>query len=268
MNVMICPVCHAALVTENRCVKCKNGHSFDIAREGYVNLLAGSHKPGSTTGDSRQMALARHAFLEKGYFSALHEAISASVRRFGGSTALDICCGEGYYTNALSGNGRSVYAFDLSREMVRLAAKRREAHYFVANISAIPVADRSIETAIHLFAPFHDAEFSRILHRDGTLLTVIPGKRHLMGMKQILYAKPYENDEAPPKAPSFVLADTVHVHRTITLNSNEDIMALLHMTPYGVRSPRDGIARLRCLSTLETELEFVILALKKKRELP
>lgn len=264
MELLRCPVCRAALHGGAPTAHCENGHAFDYAREGYLNLLAGSHKPGSSTGDSRTMALARRAFLEKGYFASLRDALADYVRERCTGDALDICCGEGYYSGLLRQAGNEVYAFDLSKEMVRLAAKRGTARCFVANISAIPLPDASIGAAIHLFAPFHDAEFSRVLRPDGTLLTVVAGRRHLMGMKELLYAAPYENDEAPPAAPSFDIVDRRVVTAEAHLASHEDIAALLNMTPYGVRSPREGIERLLAREELTTPLEFVVYALRRR----
>lgn len=266
MCLLCCPVCGLPLSRKERAARCRNGHSFDYAKEGYLNLLAGRHKAGALSGDSREMALARRAFLDKGYFAPLRDALAAYIQAHcSDGPALDLCCGEGYYSPALQKNGNEVYAFDLSKEMVRLAAKRRAAQCFVANISSIPLPSGSIDTAIHLFAPFHDAEFSRIMRAGGTLLTVVPGRRHLFEMKQVLYDAPYENDEALPEAPSFSVAEKHVVRAEATLACQADIAALLHMTPYGVRSPREGIARLEALDTLTTELEFVICALKPKK---
>lgn len=263
-NLLLCPVCGSPLRRTGNTARCENGHAFDYAREGYLNLLAGRRRAGASSGDSREMALSRRAFLEKGYFAPLRDALASYVRAHCGGSALDICCGEGYYSSALKKDGNAVYAFDLSKEMVRLAAKRGVAECFVANISSIPLPAGSIGTAIHLFAPFHDAEFSRVMCADGTLLTVVPGRRHLMGMKEILYDAPYENDEVPPDAPSFSILKKRIVRAQAEITGQADIAALLHMTPYGVHSPREGIARLERLDTLSTELEFVIYVLRKK----
>lgn len=258
-----CPVCGSPFTLHERTLRCARNHCFDLAREGYVNLLAGSHK--TNTGDSRQMAVSRRAFLERGYFSALREAVREELKAHCPTgAALDICCGEGYYTEALAREGSPVYAFDLSKEMVRLAARRHNSTCLVANIAAIPLADDSISAAIHLFAPFHGGEFARVLHPQGRLITVVPGARHLMGMKEVLYAAPYENDEAPPDAPSFQIADRRVVNTTVTLDRAEDIAALVHMTPYGVRSPREGMERLLAMDRLTTELSFVLYSLEKR----
>ena len=256
-NIIICPVCKERLYRKEKALCCSSGHSFDVAKEGYVNLLTGNKKSGSLTGDNKTMALCRHAFLEKGYYSCLKDALQNEFGDIKGNV-LDICCGEGYYTDALSGSSKTVYAFDLSKEMVKLAAKRKNSSAFVANIASIPLESGSVNGAIHLFAPFHDREFSRIMSKDGVLFTVVPGKNHLMGMKQVLYEKPYENDEAPPLCDSFEITDKIKVSNTVTVSGSGNISAMLDMTPYSVHSPKEGIARLKSLDTLKTEVEFVI----------
>ncbi len=177
---------------------------------------------------------------------------------------LDICCGEGYYTNYLSARlPRAYYGFDISKNMVRLAAKRRCATFFVANIASIPIRDESVRFAFHLFAPFHATEFGRVLQRDGVLLTAIPGKDHLYGLKQALYDTPYRNDEQPPQAEGLTLTDTIRVKSHISLNTPEEIRALFQMTPYCYHTPTSGMQRLEALKALETDIEFVLLLYKK-----
>ncbi|OKZ76388.1 MAG: hypothetical protein BHV98_08405 [Clostridium sp. CAG:217_53_7] len=124
---------------------CPAGHSFDVAKEGYVNLLCTS-KSADKMGDSKESAAARHAFLERGYYGCLKEALTPLLH----GNVLDICCGEGYY-DSVPADG-ALYGFDLSKTMVRLAAKRKNGgQYFVANLARMPVAEGSIDTALHLF---------------------------------------------------------------------------------------------------------------------
>lgn len=260
-SALRCPVCGGKMSAAGGALRCESGHAFDFAREGYVNLLR-SNKPGNSTGDSRRMAAARRAFLESGCFSPLKDALGGYLAEADSAGAkCDICCGEGYYTSALGGG--EVYAFDLSKEMVRLAAKRSQATCFVANIAAIPLADESVGAAIHLFAPFHSREFKRIMRPDGVLLTAVAGRRHLFAMKEIMYAHPYENDEKPPEADGFKTVDTLRVRSNAVINGSANIAALLEMTPYGVHTPPDGKQRLLSLDTLETELEFVVYVMKR-----
>ncbi len=254
--MLICPVCGLPLQAEKPTAQCPSGHKFDFAKEGYINLLR-TNKSGNLIGDSKESARSRRDFLNKGYYSLLRDYL---VNRFADSsgTLLDICCGEGYYTSALGHPGLSVFGFDISKEMVRLAAKRGGGKYFVANLAAIPVADRSFDFAIHLFAPFQEKEFLRILKPGGRLLSVVPGKRHLWGLKQALYDTPYENDEALPNTESLLPIGKTKLTGTVILKIAEDIDAVFKMTPYYFHTSTADREKLLRYDSLTTPIEFVV----------
>lgn len=254
MSILICPKCGGDLVQNGNCLKCESNHSFDISKEGYINLLL-TNKSGDKTGDSKESAHARHSFLAKDYYKILKDEIA---KRMAG-TVLDICCGEGYYD---SYDGE-LYGFDISKEMVRLAKKsNKNGNYFVANLSRIPIKDESIDTAIHLFAPFNDKEFSRILKADGTLYSVIPAENHLIEMKEILYDVPYKNDEEPPKSEALKLVSTTRITDTVKIGG-EDLYELFSMTPYFYRTSEENKARLKAVNEINLTVSFVILEYKK-----
>lgn len=261
LDILRCPVCRGALHAENRSLRCTNGHSFDMAKEGYCNLLL-SGKPGDSKGDNKEMARSRRDFLNRGYYEPLARAVGDCVRQYsaGGDAVLDICCGEGYYTDYLSRHfSRAFYGFDISKNMVRLAAMRRcGASFFVANIAAIPVRDASVSLAFHLFAPFQAAEFRRVLSPGGVLVTAVPGKNHLFGLKRVLYDTPYVNDEQPPHAEGLRLINTLRVTDTVFLPSQEEIGALFQMTPYFYHTPTAGMQRLAALDALTVETDFLL----------
>lgn len=260
--MLICPVCGMPLEFQKGMARCEKGHSFDIAKEGYVNLLRSS-KSGDLIGDDKASARCRRDFLNKGYYASLQNALCNIFAERQGSV-LDICCGEGYYTAALGRNPNlSVYGFDISREMVRLAAKRGGGRYFVANMASIPIADESIDYAIHLFAPFHEASFARVLRSGGRLITVIPGQKHLFGLKQALYETPYENDEQLPQTTNLKLIHTTKVTEFITLQSQEDIQSVFRMTPYYFHTSQQDKEKLLSLSQLATAVEFLIAEYEK-----
>ena len=254
MSVLICPVCREELnKAENTC-RCKNGHSFDLAREGYVNLLLGS-KSGDKKGDSKESARARHAFLAKGYYGFLKEYLCSRMQ----GTVLDICCGDGYYDDY----DGELYGFDISKEMVRLASKsNRGGFYFAANLANIPVKSQSVDTAIHLFAPFNEKEFARILKADGVLYSVIPGENHLLELKSAVYDKPYKNDEKPPEVHLLELDDVSKISSVMQMN-NSELKTLFSMTPYFYRTSAENKQRLDGIERLNVTAEFVILKYKK-----
>ena len=255
--MLTCPVCGGAFSLRERVYTCENGHSFDRAKEGYVNLLRTS-RPGDTMGDDKFSARSRRDFLNRGYFSPLRDALAERFKDARGSL-LDICCGEGYYTAALAENPKlKVYGFDLSREMVRLAAKRGGGVFFVANMADIPIQSGSMDYATHLFAPFHEPEFARVLRPGGQLVTVVPGARHLYGLKALRYDTPYENDEQLPKTDVLRLIRREKISAHITLRTPADIEAVFRMTPYYFHTSRRDREKLQGVEQLETEIEFIL----------
>ncbi len=266
MEILKCPVCGQALLRDNRTWACESRHSYDVAKEGYVNLLS-AQKSGDMTGDNKEMARSRRDFLNKGYYEPLAQAVTQSLAQYSahGDSVLDICCGEGYYTAyAAEKLNRRFYGFDLSKSMVRLAAKRKiSAQFFVANIAAIPIRDGAVKAAFHLFAPFHAAEFRRVISDDGVLLSAIPGRDHLIGLKEVLYDTPYLNDEKEPQAEGFKVFERIRVQGEISLDSREDIDALFRMTPYYYHTPSRGMKRLEERDSLSTPIDFVIIVYKK-----
>jgi len=260
--MLVCPVCGFPLVFQEKLVSCSVGHKFDLAREGYVNLLRSS-KSGDRIGDDKLSARSRRDFLNKGYYTPLKDALIQLFQNKSG-TLMDICCGEGYYTSAIGNNtALQVYGFDISKEMVRLAAKRGGGTYFVANMASIPVLDASMDYCTHLFAPFNELEFSRILKPGGRLYTVIPGTHHLFGLKQALYDTPYLNDEKLPDTQTLRLLETNKVSAHITLATKEDIDAVFRMTPYYFHTSQADKEKLAKYSSLETPIEFVTATYEK-----
>ena len=260
MSILICPVCRTPLQKrDNRCV-CQAGHSFDFAKEGYLNLLLSNRHRSRTPGDAPALVQARRAFLDAGYYAPLRARIASLACA---ETVLDACCGEGYYTTAAAQNAGQTFGFDIAKDAVRSAARRdKQTTYFVAGLHEIPVQDDSVDVLLHLFAPFADSEFCRVLRDGGTLVHVQPGARHLMGLKRVLYDTPYENPETPPPV-SLPLERQERLRYTAALRTGEDIRNLFAMTPYVYKTSPAAAERLRALDTLETEIDFVLRIYKK-----
>jgi 23S rRNA (guanine745-N1)-methyltransferase len=272
MSLFCCPICGAPLRRTEHTYRCPAGHSYDIAREGYTHLLPANRKHSKMPGDDKGMAHARRAFLDKGYYRPLRDALCELSAAMTGDRprVLDSGCGEGYYTagihDALVGAGKApeMAGIDISKSILRLAAKRPQPiEYAVASSYHLPVADDSIELLINCFSPLALEEFCRVLVPGGHFLYVVPSAQHLWEMKEVLYDHPYPNEVKETPYEGFRYLTIRHVEAVIRLQTQEDIHALFQMTPYYWKTPRDGKARLSALDTLDTTISFDIHAYQR-----
>lgn len=263
-GIFVCPICQNALLRQERSLVCQNRHTFDIAKEGHVNLLRSA---GSLHGDNRQMVLARRAFLQKGYYAHLKEAVRQTVESClpNGGALLDSGCGEGYYTEGLTQNpALSVYGIDISSRAAALAAKKPTIQgVAVASAYSLPVASASCDAVTNIFSPFCAEEFERVLKKGGYLINVIPAEKHLWELKAAVYDNPYENKLNPIDTQGFDFVKQIAVEKKITLPSQEDIAALMMMTPYFYRTSREGHARAEALKSIELSASFYLLVYQK-----
>lgn len=274
-SLFLCPLCGEPLARREKSYICPHGHSFDLSREGYCNLLPVNQKHSKAPGDDKDMAAARSAFLSKGYYAPLREALcQLAVSATGSAPAvLDTGCGEGYYTggvyHALLEAGKQVRmaGTDISKFILRRAAKRERAIEFaVASSYHLPVADGSIDLLINCFSPLALAEFRRVLKPGGTMLYVVPSEMHLWELKEVLYDEPYPNEVKQTPYEGFAYEEIRHVERVIHLPCQEDIHALFRMTPYCWKTPRAGAERLTALKELDCRISFDIHVFHRKLE--
>lgn len=260
---LLCPVCAAPLVRGERTYSCAAGHSYDIARGGYVNLLSG--KP-PAVGDNRDMLAARARTLGSGVYAPLREALcEVAEREAAGAALLDSGCGEGYYTEGLAAHAGSVTAIDISKDALRLAARRLPtATLAVASAYHLPLPGESVSLLTCIFAPQATEEYHRVLTEGGVMLLAIPGPRHLFSMKTILYKTPYENEVSPYPLDGFRFCGVREVGFGFSLESPDAIADLFAMTPYFYRTPREGRERLLALERLSVEADFRILVYRKE----
>ena len=261
---LLCPHCRCPLSRETARYVCPRGHSYDIARGGYVNLLSG--RP-PAVGDNREMVEARSRTLGSGFYAPLRAAVAEEAARgSGGGVLLDAGCGEGYYTEVLRAAADETVGIDISKDALRRAARRLPGVTLaVASAYHLPVADGALSAVTSIFSPLAAEEFLRVLRPDGLLLMVIPGPRHLFSMKRVLYDTPYENEVAPYDAlPGFRFLAAREVGFSFTLDTPGAIADLFAMTPYYYRTPKAGRERLAALDRLTVEAEFRVLTYRKE----
>ncbi len=235
--VLRCPKCQQEL-TRDFDWHCVNNHHYDIAKEGYVNLVLANQKHSTNPGDDALSLKSRQQFLSHGYYQPLAEEISKIVVKYldDGDSFLDAGCGSGYYLNYLVNNCTkklNYYAVDIAKKGVAMCAKMNpETICFVGNVFHLPIVDGSLTGLMSVFTPYSSEEFSRVVKDGGYVIAVSPGEKHLIEMKEIVYKQVYTNEETGYKLDDFTLIERNKVTYVVTLEKQEDIETLWRMTPY------------------------------------
>lgn len=264
-SLFSCPVCKEPLYIDGRTYKCAGGHCFDMAKEGYVNLLVGS-KSSDASGDDKQMVASRTRFLEGGYYSPLRDKICNLIETSGieNPYLLDAGCGEGYYTSEYSKLCSKTVGIDISKTAIRHASKQcKNAEFAVASVYHLPVPDNSIDIIVNCFSPNAPEEFARVLKKGGYLYYVVPCAMHLWELKCVLYDIPYQNEEKTEQYDGFDFVGVEKVHYNFTLDTNEKILSLFHMTPYTWNTPKESVSKLENTDNLSVTASFAIHIFKK-----
>lgn len=257
-----CPICSEMLERVERTYICLKRHCYDVAKEGYVNLLPANKKHAKDPGDDKEMAAARTRFLDGGHYAPLRDALCRLITERKPEVLLDSGCGEGYYTEgickALWENDPGVRAagVDLSRSALKKASRRaRNAEFAVASVYHLPVESDTVDVLLNCFSPLALEEFRRVLHAGGTYLYVVPGAKHLWELKQVLYDEPYENAEEETTYDGFVHEAVIPVEFTMNLDAPA-LQDLFRMTPYYWKTPKSGSERLATLERLDVTASF------------
>ena len=258
---LICPLCGAVLHREENRYTCEHRHSFDIARQGYVNLLTVQQKHSLHPGDTREQVLSRRAFLEAGFYAPIVETLIATARELGcRGPILDVGCGEGYYSSRLStALNAPLLGLDISKDAVRCAsASYKNATWVCATAAKLPVEDGSVGLLASLFALTLPEEFRRALGKDGYYFQILAAQDHLMGLKSIIYQEIKLRDkDSVPELPGFERVKSIPVRFGFTVRG-EQVQQLLGMTPHTFRISKAGAEALANTETLTDTASCVL----------
>jgi len=264
---LICPVCGEKLNRQDRSYVCPNRHSFDIARQGYVNLLTVNQKHSLNPGDTREQVLSRRAFLEAGYYAPILNTLIETAKDLDLSgPILDVGCGEGYYSAQLArALNAELVGFDISKEAVRWAAAKYKGHtWLTATAAHIPVADGVAQLVTSLFALTLPEEFARVLKEGGYYFQVLACQDHLLGLKSIIYPElKFKEKDSVPELPGFELVKSIPIRFAFTVEG-EQIQNLFSMTPHVFRIGKEGAERLKNTKTLTDTASCVLNVYRKQ----
>lgn len=278
---LACPHCGAGLTLDGQ-VRCARGHGFDVARQGYVNLLSGK---ASVSGDSTEMVAARAAFLDAGHYAPIMRAVAAAAGPASGCVA-DLGAGTGHYLAAVLDAadhetdheaGRSAehvagraaegatghvagerlareagklvgVALEISKPALRRAARAhpRAAAVGCDTWGTLPVRDRAISVALNVFAPRNPAELARIVAADGVVVVASPTTAHLAELVAALDLLTVAPDKAQRVAEQLAPAFTVSTQDTCEYElalSHADLVSLVGMGPSAWHVGTDALAK-------------------------
>jgi 23S rRNA (guanine745-N1)-methyltransferase len=238
-----CPICKSSMrVVDFKSLICSKNHTFDFAKQGYVNLLT---RPSNSQYKKELFEARRKIIMESSLYTSMHKTIAkvikdhtdVSIKPF---MVVDVGCGEGSHLQkileecmipAMTGVG-----FDISKEGIAMAAKRYENQiWLVGDLANSPFADQSFHVILNILSPSNYKEFKRILVEDGLVIKVVPRPDYLKELREALFddieRKVYKNDQTVSLFKKhFHLLDVLNVCDTKKLTKSE-LKSLVQMTP-------------------------------------
>lgn len=259
-----CPIDGSALTHNDKSWRCEVGHSYDVAREGYVHLLPVQNKRSKDPGDSKEMVAARRRFLSAGHYSPIAQALAQTLYSHsqGPLSCLDAGCGEGYYLRELQNSALplSILGLDISKWAVQAAAKLDKSSTWVVGSNAnLPIVSGTLDCVLCLFGFPMYAEFARVLKPNGLVVQIDTGEQHLRELREIIYPSlkpPREGELSQPE--EFSLIEQRELAFKLDLESQEEIADLLAMTPHLYRASQAGRQNAAALERLSLSVEVSI----------
>ncbi|WGI26240.1 methyltransferase domain-containing protein [Halomonas alkaliantarctica] len=273
-QALACPLDGKPLSWSDSAWSCPDGHSFDIAKQGYINLLPVQQKRSHDPGDSKVMVAARQRFLEAGHYQPIADFISRAVLSHAEVkkddmlpfSCLDAGSGEGYYLRQLAdaatnAQSLSLMGLDISKWAVLAAAKQDAkqaplSSWVVGSNAHLPVQTRTLDSVLCMFGFPVVSEFARVLKTGGVLLQVESGPNHLRELREVIYPTLKAERSSEAEVPEgFTHHSSERVSYPLALNGRDEIADLLAMTPHLYRASAEGRARAAALDKLEVTVD-------------
>lgn len=265
MTSFICPLCQCSFKQINNTQICENNHHFDIAKEGYLNLLPVQSKSSKNPGDNQLMMMARREFLNTSGYLPLAEKVAQLSKQYltnsEAARVLDLGCGEGYYTKIISQHLRShnICGLDISKVAVRYAAKRHpNIHFCVASAYQVPLPDNSLDLIVRIYAPSKAQEINRLIIQKGYLITVTPAPRHLYQLREAIYESVNDHAEEHEAIEGFKKIEHVSLNYILPITDQQQLKNLINMTPFAWKFTPEKLAALMKQPAWNIECDFNI----------
>ncbi|MFC0301206.1 putative RNA methyltransferase [Virgibacillus soli] len=254
-DVFQCPLCKSPIkVVDLKSLICTNNHTYDFAKQGYVNMMA---RPVKSHYD-KQLFAARHKIIaESKLYTEVHKKISEVMRKHvnGKEESIrifDAGCGEGSHlqqiVNECKDDKITGIGLDISKEGIALAARNHKESmiWLVGDLASSPFTDQSLQTVLNFLSPANYKEFKRILAPGGLMIKVVPRTHYLKELRDEIFGKTdkesYENDKTVSLFQThFDLVNQIKLNYTKKL-SKAELINLVHMSPLAWNSDEAKIA--------------------------
>ena len=271
-QALACPLDQQPLRRQGQTLRCVSGHAFDIASQGYANLLPVQNKRSLDPGDSKLMVAARQRFLSAGHYAPIAAAVSrlalTDLTADEVVSCLDAGCGEGYYLRELVATAKqsqlplAVFGLDISKWAVLSGAKQdrsNEHTWLVGSNANLPILAGTLDRVLCMFGFPVYAEFARVLKPGGLLIQVDAGPNHLRELREVIYPalKTARTDEMASPA-GFTMQRTEPLSYRIDVRGAEPIADLLAMTPHLYRAPPEGREKAAALTEISLTVDVRI----------
>ncbi len=278
---LACPIDGGLLTASDKQLICSRGHSFDIAKQGYINLLPVQHKRSKEPGDSKEMVSARTQFLNAGVYEPIAKKLTeinqSLIQKNNNETVciVDAGCGEGYYFNYIlnrlsikPGNSQlSFIGVDISKHAVVAASKRNtQITWLVGTNRQAPIASNSVDIINCVFGFQSFDGFTKIMKRGAYIILVEPGPDHLKELREIIYTDIVKTEQpnlsVKEKLDFTIINNEQLQFKTGDLDNNL-ISKLLLMTPHFFRANKTGRETATKLEKLNLTVDIVFTVLRK-----
>ena len=254
--IYLCPKCKEQSEINEKSLVCKNNHSYDFSKKGYIHLI-NNYK---ATKYNMELFDARQIVFGNDFYKPVLEQLQKIIAKYGGQNILDLGCGEGYYIDGLKRifPEKYFYGLDNSKEAIELAVKKDKNNpYMLANLSNLPFGENSIDCILNILTPANYDEFFRVLGKEGYLIKIIPGAKYLQEIRSLVGFDSYTNEETVK-----LIEDNCTILERIIVNNNYQLNYELasnffKMTPLTFSKEIDENT-IRRLKNITIDLEILI----------
>lgn len=267
-----CSLCNSPMkVVDFKSLICSNNHSFDFAKQGYVNMLIRST---NSHYDKKLFAARQKIIMESNLYALLHQKIAEVInKRIPPSNdeirIFDAGCGEGSHLKRIldecKNEAMTGIGLDISKEGIRMAARHyRQSIWLVGDLANSPLANQSCQVIMNILSPANYTDFKRILVSDGLIVKIVPGPHYLKELRDACFDDTdklvYKNDKTVSLFKEhFHLVDMIHVSYTTRLSQLE-LLYLVQMSPIAWNSKKEQLEQFtnQAFSDITVDLDILI----------